>query len=39
MEFSGSPRVEGEASWKVMKGLFGGCGNIGEGIGGQLYLG
>lgn len=31
--FSSYPRVEGEAGWKIAKGLFGGCGNAGEGVG------
>ena len=30
---SGYPRVEGEVAWKRAKGLFGGCGNAGEGVG------
>lgn len=31
--FSSYPRVEGEAGWKIAKGLFGGCGNAGEVVG------
>lgn len=31
--FSTYSRVEGEAGWKIAKGLFGGCGNAGEGVG------
>lgn len=31
--FSTYPRGEGEAGWKIAKGLFGGCGNTGEGVG------
>lgn len=31
--FSSYPRVEGEVAWKITKGLFGGCGNAGEGVG------
>ena len=30
---SSYPSVEREAGWKIAKGLFGGCGNTGEGVG------
>lgn len=33
LAFSSYPRVEREAGWKIAKGLFGGCGNTGEGVG------